>query len=343
MTTSSPRRTAASASRRRRRSPTSTRTSARSFENEEFDTVGGLVLQGVRPPAQARRGDDARRLPLPRAARRQPPAAHAAGRARRAAAGVRRRTRRRSASLPTDAALPRACAPRSRAALAGAATVFGFAPFGLALRCRCVTLALLFALWQTRRPRAQRPRPGSHSASGCSAPARRGSTSRSRRSAACRPRSRVLGTAGFVAYLALWPALAGYVARARRTRRRASRARSSPPARGRSPNGCAATSSPAFRGSPSATRSCRAAPLAGFAPIGGVFLVSLAVALVAALAGARVRRVAAARVPRASPSPPPASSRCSSVAARRRTDRMDGARGQAARRVARAGQRAAGR
>ena len=39
------RRTAASASRRRPRSPTSTRISARASTNDEFDTVGGLVLQ----------------------------------------------------------------------------------------------------------------------------------------------------------------------------------------------------------------------------------------------------------------------------------------------------------
>ena len=62
------------------------------FADDEFDTVGGLVLQRVRPPAQARRDGDDRRLPLPRAARRQPPPAHAAGRARRS----RRRARRRA-------------------------------------------------------------------------------------------------------------------------------------------------------------------------------------------------------------------------------------------------------
>ena len=55
------------------------------FADEEFDTVGGLLLQAVRPAAQARRDDDARRVPLPRAARRQPAAAHAAGRENRAA------------------------------------------------------------------------------------------------------------------------------------------------------------------------------------------------------------------------------------------------------------------
>ena len=44
------------------------------FSDEEYDTIGGLVLSTLRAPAQARRGDRDRRPALPRAARRQPAA-----------------------------------------------------------------------------------------------------------------------------------------------------------------------------------------------------------------------------------------------------------------------------
>ena len=43
--------------------------------------------------------------------------------------------------------------PLAAAAAAGAATVFGFAPFGVAF-LPVLTLAVLFALWQTATPRA---------------------------------------------------------------------------------------------------------------------------------------------------------------------------------------------
>ncbi len=151
----------------------------------------------------------------------------------------------------------------------------------------------------------------------------------------------LLGTAGFVA-----PSCA--VARARRLtsrrarhRRRASRAPSSP--RG------AWTLAEwlrgyIFTGFPWLAVGYAQLPgsaLAGYAPLGGVFLVSLAVALVGGDGRARVRRRCRALVPRAWSSPPPPPSRCSSVAAS--PDGSNGrARGQAARGVARAGQRAAG-
>ena len=99
------------------------------------------------------------------------------------------------------------------------------------------------------------------------------------------------------------------VARARRLGRRALHAAavgrapaSRRPLRGRSPSGCAGSCSRASRGCRWATpSSCPsgALPLGGYAPVGGVFLVSLAVALcaagaagiVAALAAAQPRRV----------------------------------------------------
>ena len=92
------------------------------FADEEFDTVGGLVLQAVRPAAQARRNDDARRLPLPRAARRQPPPLHAAGRADRAAAAdddERHSTlSSMSGSAPGNSRRPAAARPRALASVA---------------------------------------------------------------------------------------------------------------------------------------------------------------------------------------------------------------------------------
>ena len=100
-----------------------------------------------------------------------------------------------------------------------------------------------------------------------------------------------VATAGLVAFLSLYPALAGLDRASRWTARDVVGARCSPPrARSCSPNGCAATCSPASRGSPPAIRSCPSSPLAGFAPIGGVWLVSLAVALVRRVARARGRR-----------------------------------------------------
>ena len=114
------------------------------------------------------------------------------------------------------------------------------------------------------------------------------------------------------------------IARARARRRRA---------RGRSPNG--------LRGYrlhrlsvalARLRRSCPASPLAGYAPIGGVFLVSLAVALAAAARRARDRRARRRGRARAASPPPPASR--SFVAWRRAlgADRVDGA--ARARRVA---------
>ncbi len=87
------------------------------FSDEEFDTIGGLVLSQLRAPAQARRGDRDRRPALPRAARRQPAPAHAAGgkaQDRRMSAGPAARTRLRPGCRPGRA---RCCCARRWAAL----------------------------------------------------------------------------------------------------------------------------------------------------------------------------------------------------------------------------------
>ena len=117
-----------------------------------------------------------------------------------------------------------------------------------------------------------------------SAPACRGSTSRSTRSAACRCRSRRSAPPGFCAFLALYPAAAGWLATrwtAPRSWQRALAAAGGVDARRMAAQ---RRSSPAFgwlslgyAQLPDGGR----APLAGYAPIGGVFAVSLAVALVA--------------------------------------------------------------
>ncbi|MCC7326470.1 MAG: apolipoprotein N-acyltransferase [Burkholderiales bacterium] len=172
---------------------------------------------------------------------------------------------------------------RLLAATAGAVAVFAFAPFSLA-PVSLAALALLFWLWQS----ASTPRDAAWLgfAFGCGlfgvgvswvyiALATFGGMPM--------PVATV-ATAGFVAYLALWPALAGWVV-ARVTRART-------PVRLLAA-AAAWTLAEFFRGSVfsgfpwlafgyAELRSDGMLPLAGYAPVGGVFLVSLAVALCAA-------------------------------------------------------------
>jgi apolipoprotein N-acyltransferase len=166
------------------------------------------------------------------------------------------------------------------AALAGAATVLGFAPFAVTA-VPIVTLAFLFAQWQ----RAATPRDAAQlgfafgiglfgagvswvyialqTFGGMPTPIA------------------IIATAGFVAYLSLWPALAGYVC-----------VRFTP---GPSVARVLAAASAwtlsewlrgfVFTGFPWLAvgySQLPASPLAGYAPYGGVYLVSLSVALIAA-------------------------------------------------------------
>ena len=186
---------------------------------------------------------------------------------------------------------------RGLALLAGVATVVAFAPFHWSLVAP-TALAALFLLWQ----HAPTPRAAAaigfafglglfgagtswvfvalENFGGMPAPVA------------------VVATAGFVAYLALWPALAGWVV-----------ARAHPVASGwRLVTAAAAwpltewLRGHVFTGFPwlavgyAELLPDRVLPLAGFAAIGGVFLISLAVAACAAAAAAIVGALTAARV-----------------------------------------------
>ena len=168
-------------------------------------------------------------------------------------------------------------------ASAGATTVLGFAPFHLAL-LPIVTLATLFWLWQ----RAAQPRTAAalgfafgvglfgagaswvyvalETFGGMPAPIA------------------LVGTAGWVTYLSLWPAFAGWVA-ARLTRQEsAARAIAAAGAWTLTEllRGFGYTGFPWLAMGYAELLPGGATPLAGFAPVGGVFLVSLTVAACAA-------------------------------------------------------------
>ena len=166
------------------------------------------------------------------------------------------------------------------ATLAGAGTVAGFAPFGLPA-VPVLTLSLLVALWQ-RSPARAAAELGFAFGLGLFAVGASWVYVALETFGGMPTVIALVGTAGFVAYLALWPALAGYVA-VRLTR----------------PDSVARALAAAgaftltewlrgyvFTGFPWLAvgyAQLPGSPLAGYAPLGGVFLVSLAVLLVAAL------------------------------------------------------------
>jgi hypothetical protein len=239
------------------------------LSDDAVDTVGGPGRARVRPAAQARRQRHDRRVPVPRRARGQPPHPHAAGREDRAAG---RRRRRPEPSLRARAAL---------AALAGALTVFGYAPFGVAL-APIATLAVLFGLWRDApTPRAAAVTGFAFGAGLFGAGVSWIAIALERFGGMPAPLA-ILGIAGFCAYLALWPALAGWAV-----------ARVAPAASAARLVAAAGAWTLAewlrgfvLSGFPWLAVGHAELPgssLAGYAPVGGVFAVSLAVAVCAAL------------------------------------------------------------
>lgn len=167
------------------------------------------------------------------------------------------------------------------AALAGAVMVFGYAPFGVA-GLPILTLAMLFGLWQ-QAPRARDAAwIGFAFGAGLFAAGVSWVYVALETFGGMPAPFAFIGTAGFVAFLSLYPALAGWIAV--RWTKRGSRARLAAAAgafviaewlRGY-----------LFTGFPwlaAGYSQLPESPLAGFAPIGGVWLVSIAVTAVAAL------------------------------------------------------------
>ncbi|MEO5764143.1 MAG: apolipoprotein N-acyltransferase [Casimicrobiaceae bacterium] len=170
--------------------------------------------------------------------------------------------------------------PLAAAAAAGAITVLGFAPFGVA-PLPVVTLAVLFALWQDAAPRAAAAQ-GFAFGVGLFGAGIAWIYIALETFGGMPTAIAVLATAGLAAYMALWPALAGYVA-----------ARMAPASTvGRAIAAASAWTLTewlrgyVFTGFPWLTVGYAQLPgsaLAGYAPLGGVFVVSLAVALIAAM------------------------------------------------------------
>jgi apolipoprotein N-acyltransferase len=189
--------------------------------------------------------------------------------------------------------------PLAFAALAGAASVFAFAPFEAPL-LPVVTLALLFALW--------RDAPSPRAAAGLGFAFGAGLFGAGvswvyialETFGGMAPPLAAIATAGFCAYLALFPALAGWLA-VRWTpfgsaHRFAAAAATWTLAEWL--RGWALTGFPWLALGHSQLTTAGAGPLAGYAPVGGVFLVTLALAACAALLATAMETFATAVRPR---------------------------------------------
>lgn len=183
------------------------------------------------------------------------------------------------------------------AALAGALTVFGFAPFGVAL-LPVATLTLLFVLWRDAASAKRAAALGFAFGLGLFGAGVSWIYVALQTFGGMPAPLAALGIAGFCAYLALWPALAGWaVARL-------------------APAGSAARLAAAagawtlaewlrgfvltgFQWLSVGHAELPGSSLAGFAPVGGIFLVSLALAAVAALLAYAIDEIARYRSMRA--------------------------------------------
>ncbi|HET9339684.1 MAG TPA: apolipoprotein N-acyltransferase [Casimicrobiaceae bacterium] len=176
------------------------------------------------------------------------------------------------------------------AALAGALTVFGFAPFGVAL-LPVATLAVLFLLWRDEPSPRRAAWLGFLFGAGLFGAGVSWIAIALERFGGMPAPLALVGIAGFCAYLALWPALAGYATARLAPAGNAARLVAA---------GGAWTLAEWLRGFVLSGFPWLAvghaqlpgSPLAGLAPVGGVFLVSLAVAAAAALVACGIEALA---------------------------------------------------
>ena len=176
------------------------------------------------------------------------------------------------------------------AALAGALTVFGFAPFAVAL-APIATLAILFTLWRDAATPRQAAGVGFAFGAGLFGAGVSWIAIALETFGGMPAPLAVIGIGGFCAYLALWPALAGWGV-----------ARLAPPGSNARLLAAAGAWTLAewlrgfvLSGFPWLSVGHAELPgssLAGFAPVGGVFLVSLAVAAAAALLAYAIEAIA---------------------------------------------------
>ena len=167
------------------------------------------------------------------------------------------------------------------AALTGAATVFGFAPFGVAL-LPVVTLSILFVLWRHAAT------PGAAAGVGFAFGLGMFGAGISwvyvglETFGGMPAAIAIAGTAGFIAYLSLWIALAGYVTTRFTPRDSLARLIAAAAAWTLAEWG-RGFGYPGFPWLAVGYAQLPGSSLAGYAPIGGVFVVSLSVALIAAM------------------------------------------------------------
>jgi apolipoprotein N-acyltransferase len=167
------------------------------------------------------------------------------------------------------------------AAVAGIATVVGFAPFGVA-HLPILTLSLLFALWNGASSRRAAAETGFAFGLGLFGAGTSWVYIALETFGGMPAAIAVIATAAMVAYLALWPAIAGYLAVRFTPKRSVARV----VAAAALWTLCEWLRGFLFTGMPWLSLGYAALPgslLSGYAPIGGVFLVSFAVAVVAAM------------------------------------------------------------